>query len=147
MWSAFPKNFCPSAHIGGQVLTSEGQTRSLGTAFTRRFGLLKASKLVLCRNSPSATQFLEWLYSCRAFTLSRIAYARRTFPPMKCANLQSEIHVLRAAKMRPVRLRLCGLDILVEVKQIRRIIPPLEGRQPRIRGRGVGLVDALLSLV
>jgi hypothetical protein len=34
MWSGLPRFFCPSAHIGGQVLTSEGQTCSLGRTFT-----------------------------------------------------------------------------------------------------------------
>ena len=34
MESSFSKNICTGAHIGGQVLTSEGQTCSLGTAFT-----------------------------------------------------------------------------------------------------------------
>ncbi len=34
MRSVLPRNFCPSAHIGGQVLTSEGQTCSLGRTFT-----------------------------------------------------------------------------------------------------------------
>ncbi|WP_220197826.1 hypothetical protein [Ktedonospora formicarum] len=28
MWSAFPRNLCPCAHIGGHVLMSEGQTCS-----------------------------------------------------------------------------------------------------------------------
>src|SRR6266702_4419848 len=36
MRSVLPRNFCPSAHIGGQVLTSEGQTGSLGRTFTTR---------------------------------------------------------------------------------------------------------------
>ena len=34
MWSGLPRNFYTSAHIGGQVLTSEGQTCSLGRTFT-----------------------------------------------------------------------------------------------------------------
>src|SRR5258708_40234214 len=34
MRSVLPRNFCTSAHIGGQVLTLEGQTCSLRRAFT-----------------------------------------------------------------------------------------------------------------
>ena len=34
MGSSFSRKLCTSAHIGGQVLTSEGQTRSLGRTFT-----------------------------------------------------------------------------------------------------------------
>jgi hypothetical protein len=34
MWSGFPRRLYASAHVGGQVLTSEGQTCSLGRAFT-----------------------------------------------------------------------------------------------------------------
>ena len=34
MWSDFPRNLCTSARIGGQVLTLEGQTCSLGRTFT-----------------------------------------------------------------------------------------------------------------
>jgi hypothetical protein len=40
MWSDFPRTLCPSAHIGGHVLMSEGQTCSLDTAFTTYLGNL-----------------------------------------------------------------------------------------------------------
>src|SRR5260370_35650526 len=36
MRSVLPRNFCTGAHIGGQVLTLEGQTCSLRRAFTTR---------------------------------------------------------------------------------------------------------------
>src|SRR5258707_14786572 len=38
MRSVLPRNFCTSAHIGGQVLTLEGQTCSLRRAFTTPLG-------------------------------------------------------------------------------------------------------------
>ena len=38
MWSAFPRNLCPSTHIGGQVLMSEGQTCSHRRTFTMNKG-------------------------------------------------------------------------------------------------------------
>src|SRR5215470_10397289 len=40
MGSSFSRKLCPSAHIGGQVLTSEGQTCSQRRTFTRCFVLL-----------------------------------------------------------------------------------------------------------
>jgi hypothetical protein len=35
MGSGFSRKVCTRAHIGGQLLTSEGQTCSLGMAFTK----------------------------------------------------------------------------------------------------------------
>jgi len=47
---------------------------------------LSGSKTMLCKSSPAATQLLKWLCSV-SIRYFRIAHARRTFPPMKRANL------------------------------------------------------------
>ena len=57
--SSFSRKLCPSAHIGGQVLTLEGQSCSLGRTFTTRLGVLS---LV-----PDSPQWFDWLASLTSF--------------------------------------------------------------------------------
>jgi hypothetical protein len=95
MWSDFPRNLCPSAHIGGQLLILEGQTCSLGRTFTTSIGQTLAPSVEHSQQAYREERLAryEQVVALRKLGMSHAAIAERVGMGASTESLEPEAFV------------------------------------------------------